>query len=55
MEEKLSFALSLTLGSLAEGIKDIVPEELYSDLDAAVRQRNFIAHHFWFERAHLMF
>lgn len=55
VEEKLSFALSLTLGSLAEGIKDIVPEELYSDLDAAVRKRNFIAHHFWFERAHLMF
>lgn len=55
MEEKLSYAYSLTLGQLKDQIKDQLPQDLLSKLDFALEQRNFLAHHFWFERAHLVF
>jgi len=55
MEEKLSHAYSLTLGQLKDQLKDQLPQDLVLKLDFALEQRNFLAHHFWFERAHLMF
>lgn len=54
VEEKLSHAFSLTLGQVKDALKDILPDELFSRLEYVVEQRNFLAHHFWFERAHLM-
>jgi len=54
VEEKLAHASSLTLGQIKDALKDILPDELFSKLDYVVKQRNFLAHHFWFERAHLM-
>ncbi len=56
VEEKLAYAFSLTLGKVKKElkVKDILPDELFSKLDHVVEQRNFLAHHFWFERAHLM-
>jgi len=55
VEEKLVHAFSLTLGQVKDDLKHIVPDELYSKLEDVVKQRNFLAHRFWFERVHLMF
>jgi len=55
IEEELAHAFSLTLGQVKDSLKDILPDVLYSKLEYVVEQRNFLAHHFWFERIHLMF
>ena len=54
MEEMLAYAFSMTLGQLKDEIKELVPEELFSQLIEGIEKRNFLAHHFWFERIHLM-
>jgi hypothetical protein len=54
VEEKLSYAYSLTLGQVKDEIKGLVPQDLFSKLDKGVEKRNFLAHDFWFERVHLM-
>lgn len=55
VEEKLAYAYSLTLGHVRDEVKELMPEELHSQMDEGIERRNFLAHHFWFERAHLMF
>lgn len=55
IEELLAQAFSLTLGDVATRLETVLPAELTGDIRAAVATRNFLAHHFWFERAHLMF
>jgi len=55
MEERLSEAFSLTLGDVVTKLDGVLPAELGDELRDAVDRRNFLAHHFWFERAHLMF
>lgn len=55
VEEKLAYAYSLTLGKVKDEIEGLIPNELFRQLDKAVEKRNFLAHYFWFERAHLMF
>lgn len=55
VEERLAQAFSLTLGDVAGRLQDVLPAELLTDLQSAVDKRNFLAHQFWFERAHLMF
>jgi len=44
----------LTLGNVAFKLQTIIPSEFSDDLNDAVGKRNFLAHHFWFDRAHLM-
>jgi len=53
-EEKLNQAFSLTLGQIAEKVRPLLPDTLQTDLDKAIKRRNYLAHHFWFERCHLM-
>lgn len=53
IEEKLKYASSLTLGILIKEILHLIPNHFYNNLTRAVKKRNFLAHHFWFERAHL--
>lgn len=55
LEEKLVHAYSLTLGQVRDEIEELIPEDLLSQLDEGIQKRNFLAHHFWFERIHLMF
>jgi hypothetical protein len=55
VEERLAHAFSLTLGDVAAKLEAVLPAELNGELQEAVKMRNFLAHHFWFERAHLMF
>lgn len=56
VEERLAFAFSLTLGAVVDQLKPpLVPDKLFGKLQEAVKVRNFLAHHFWFERSYLMF
>lgn len=55
VEEKLAYAYSLTLGQVKDEIEGLIPGDLFRQLDEVVGKRNFLAHHFWFERCHLMF
>ena len=55
VEELLSRAFSLTLGEVTAKLEAVLPPELWNNTLAAVERRNFLAHQFWFERAHLMF
>jgi hypothetical protein len=54
VEEELIQAFSLTLDQVKDDLKYILPDELYSKLEYIVEKRNFLAHHFWFDRVHLM-
>ncbi|TKS58401.1 MAG: hypothetical protein EWM72_03067 [Nitrospira sp.] len=53
-EELLAQSFSLTLGEVAEKLDSILPAEWNTEIREAVERRNFLAHHFWFDRAHLM-
>src|SRR6266478_4591406 len=52
VEERLAQAFSLTLGDVAVKLLGVLPAELNAELQEAVEARNFLAHQFWFERAH---
>jgi hypothetical protein len=54
-EEKMAYAYSLTLGKLLGELKEVFSEDLYQRLANGVEKRNFLAHHFWYERDYLMF
>ena len=55
VEEKLAQTFSLTLGDVVRELAGRIPEKYSTQLEQALGTRNFLAHHFWFERAHLMF
>lgn len=55
VEERLAQAFSLTLGDVAAKLEGVLPAEFAGKIQQAVATRNFLAHHFWFDRAHLMF
>lgn len=54
VEEKFAYAFSLTLGQIIKELEKILPSELNEQLQIALEKRNFLAHHFWYERIHLM-
>jgi hypothetical protein len=54
VEELLAQSFSLTLGEVAEKLEGVLPAEWNTEIRKAVEIRNFLAHHFWFDRAHLM-
>jgi hypothetical protein len=55
VEEKFSYAFSLTLGQLIREVEKVLPIELNQRLQIAVEKRNYLAHYFWFERIDLMY
>jgi hypothetical protein len=55
VEEKLAFSYTLTLGQVIEKSKGLFPENIQKRLEFALIKRNYLAHHFWFERNYLMF
>lgn len=55
LHEKLAHAYSLTLGQAVSDTKDLLPSDLQQRLAVALKKRNYLAHHFWFERCHLMY
>jgi hypothetical protein len=54
-DERLAQAFSLTLGDVASRLEGVLPAQLAGEVRQAVDTRNFLAHHFWFDRVHLMF
>lgn len=54
-EEKLAIAYSFTLGKIINNVQELLPEEIQKGLNEALIMRNFLAHHFWYERNYLMF
>ena len=54
VEEHLAKAFSTTLGQLLGEIKTCFSEDELGILGAAVSKRNYVAHHFWYERVYLM-
>jgi hypothetical protein len=54
VEEHLRTAFEMTLGQLLPRLQTILPPPLFERLAVALERRNFIAHHFWYERIHLM-
>jgi hypothetical protein len=55
VEEHFANAFSLTLGQVITELAGRIPEEYSTRLEEVREKRNFLAHHFWFDRAHLMF
>ena len=55
IEEHLANAFSLTLGQVISELADRIPAEYSTRLGEVLDKRNFLAHHFWFDRAHMMF
>jgi hypothetical protein len=55
LDEKLTYAYSLTLGQVIKESKYIFPADIQEQLDLALSKRNFLAHRFWFEKNYLMF
>jgi hypothetical protein len=53
-EEKLAVAFSLTLGQMVEKTRELFPSDLQQRLEVALDKRNYLAHHFWYERNPLM-
>lgn len=54
IEEHLRTASEMTLGQLLPRLQTILPPPLLERLAGALERRNFIAHHFWFERSYLI-
>jgi hypothetical protein len=54
VEEHLRRAFETTLGQLLLKLQPILPPTLVPKLERAVERRNFLAHHFWYERSNLM-
>ena len=55
VEENLAVAFAATLGWVWQRLKDRFSASDAEVVATAVKTRNFIAHHFWYERNHLMF
>ncbi len=54
VEEHLRTAFETTLGQLVKKLQHMLPPALVPELERAVERRNFIAHHFWYERSYMM-
>lgn len=55
VDEHLANAFSMTLGQVITELAGRIPSEYSTRLEEVLEKRNFLAHHFWFDRAHLMF
>jgi hypothetical protein len=54
-EERLAYAFALTLGQLSSAVIEFLPEDLRADVEKACEKRNFLAHHFWYDRCNMLF
>jgi hypothetical protein len=51
IEERFVVSFSMTLGQIVEKTKELFPSDLKQRLEEAVEKRNYLAHHFWYERS----
>jgi hypothetical protein len=54
LEEKFARAFSMTFGQVVKDLDSLLPTDTIQKLHLALQKRNFLAHHFWYERSHLM-
>jgi hypothetical protein len=54
VEEHMAAAFKMTLGQVWNSVAFRFPPDGQRRVECAVERRNFLAHHFWFERIHLM-
>jgi len=54
VEERLAHTFTLTLGDVISELAGKIPDAFSIRLEKALNNRNFLAHHYWFDRAHLM-
>ena len=54
IEEHQAAAFKMTLGQVLKEVQSCFGADDLKILEAAVEKRNFVAHHFWFERVRLM-
>lgn len=54
LEEHLRDAFKLSLGQAALEVRSYFTTKVAEEFNEVVERRNFLAHHFWYERAHLM-
>jgi hypothetical protein len=54
VEEIMKKAFSLTFGAVLKEVENMFDASLKDRLESALESRNFLAHHFWFDRCHLM-
>lgn len=54
-EEEMRRSFALTLGQLIERTRPYLDPKHQAPLAKALADRNHLAHHFWYERAHLMY
>jgi hypothetical protein len=54
LEEKFAHAFSMTFGQIVQDLAPLLPTNTLQRLHLALQKRNFLAHHFWYERSHLM-
>lgn len=55
VEEEMARSYSLTLGEVIDKLQGLLPDHIMIRLPEALEKRNFLAHHFWFEKVYLMF
>jgi len=54
-EEKLEHAFGLTMGQLLSEVGPLVSSDLVTQVRLALNKRNYLAHHFWYERIHMLY
>jgi hypothetical protein len=54
VEEHFAAAFKMTLGQVWKTVANHFTRDSRTVLELAIERRNFVAHHFWYERAHLM-
>jgi hypothetical protein len=54
VEEHLTEAHNFTFGRIVKTVTPLIPATLLDDFRKAIEQRNFLAHHFWYDHIHLL-
>ncbi|MBK7054893.1 MAG: hypothetical protein IPH52_07530 [Leptospiraceae bacterium] len=55
IEEKLNYSFYKTFNQIYIETKKDLPDEIKNQMDIAVKKRNYLAHHFWFEKVNYLF
>lgn len=55
IEEKLNYSFRKTLTQIYNDTKMYLPNKITNQLDIAMEKRNYLAHHFWFEKVNYLF
>ena len=54
LEETMKYAYSFTLGKIFQELKANLDENTKQLMELVIERRNYLAHHFWFEKCNMM-